>query len=101
LVDYSDRTRNLVQFRTIIVNMIRVNVHDAKTRFSSLLEAAKNGETIVICNRNKPVAELKAVEQPRTKPRKLGQHVGVLAISEDFNDPLSDEEMALWESPIL
>ena len=81
--------------------MIRVNVHDAKTRFSSLLEAVKQGETVLICNRNKPVAEMKAVEAPRTKPRKLGQHVGVFSISDDFNDPLSDEELALWESPIL
>lgn len=39
-----------------------VNVHEAKTHFSKLLERVENGETIVIARAGKPVAELKAVK---------------------------------------
>jgi antitoxin (DNA-binding transcriptional repressor) of toxin-antitoxin stability system len=44
--------------------MRTVNVHEAKTTLSRLLEEVERGETIVIARNGKPVAELKAVARP-------------------------------------
>jgi antitoxin (DNA-binding transcriptional repressor) of toxin-antitoxin stability system len=51
--------------------MKKVNVQEAKTHRSRYLERVEN-ETIVICRRNEPVAEIKPVRRPRAKPRPLG-----------------------------
>ena len=42
-----------------------VNIHEAKTHLSKLLERVENGETIVIARAGKPVAELSAVKPPK------------------------------------
>ena len=78
--------------------MIRVNVHEAKSRLSQLLEAVAQGDTVVICNRNKPVAELKPIEQAGSEPRKFGQKIAFRSVPEDFNAPLPKDELDAWES---
>jgi antitoxin (DNA-binding transcriptional repressor) of toxin-antitoxin stability system len=52
--------------------MKKVNVYEAKTRLSALLDAVEGGETIVICRRNVPAAELKRVPRPRRRRRPVG-----------------------------
>ena len=49
--------------------MIRVNVHEAKTHLSRYLERVAEGESVVICKRNIPVAELRPIVQPEKKLR--------------------------------
>jgi len=46
------------------VTMIQVNIAEAKSRLSHYLRLATSGEKVMICERNKPVAELVAVKQP-------------------------------------
>jgi prevent-host-death family protein len=61
-----------------------VNVHDAKTHFSKLLERVAKGEEVVIAKAGKPVARLVPVVQP-PPPRKFGTLRGMVTIPEDFD----------------
>ena len=73
--------------------MKKVNVHEAKTHLSKLLERAHAGEEIVIAKGGTPYARLgplRAVE-----PRKPGLLRG--AVPKSFFDPLPDEELDAWE----
>jgi prevent-host-death family protein len=54
-----------------MLTMLMVNIAEAKAKLSEYIEAAARGERILICNRNKPVAELRPVEQPPARPRDL------------------------------
>ena len=42
--------------------MLKVNIHDAKTHLSSLLQAVEQGERVLICRYNRPIAELGPVQ---------------------------------------
>ena len=79
--------------------MFRTNVADAKARLSEYLDRAARGERILICRHNKPIAELRGVEEFRSEPRPVGPLPGrpTFALTERFFDPLSDEELASWE----
>ena len=76
--------------------MIRVNVHEAKTNLSKLLKQVEAGETVLICNRNLVVAELRApyAEKPIPKrpPPGLLKHM-VLYEAPDAWDPMTEEEL--------
>jgi prevent-host-death family protein len=76
--------------------MEKVNVHDAKTHFSRLLDRAQEGEEFVIAKAGKPVARLGPL-QGRAKKRRLGLLDGKLRIPDDFNAPLPDEVLAAFE----
>ena len=69
--------------------MEKVNIHDAKTRLSSLIERVEAGEEIVIARAGRPVARL-APLPPRRNRRKLGALDGRFRIPDDFNAPLPD-----------
>lgn len=73
-----------------------VNVHDAKTRLSKLLEAVEAGEEIVIARAGKPVARLVPF-QPTKAPRQLGLLKGRFKVPPDFDAPLSGDVLALFE----
>jgi len=65
-----------------------VNIHEAKTSLSKLIERVEAGEEIVIARAGRPVAKLVAVRaQPR---RKLGWLNGRFRIPDDFNRPLPE-----------
>ena len=70
--------------------MIVINIHEAKAKLSEYLDAVASGETVVICKRNRPVAELRAVEQKRTEPRPLGGTKGIV-IPPSFFEPMPDD----------
>ena len=73
-----------------------VNIHAAKTNFSSLVDQAAAGEEILIARSGKPVARLVALEK---KPRVLGRMDGKFDIPDDFDDPLPPDILALFEGP--
>ncbi|MDT8439921.1 MAG: type II toxin-antitoxin system prevent-host-death family antitoxin [Wenzhouxiangellaceae bacterium] len=70
--------------------MKQVNLYEAKTQLSKLVEAAVAGEEVIIARAGKPVARLSALEKPAHK-RRLGILDGKITIPEDFNAPLPDE----------
>lgn len=61
-----------------------MNVHEAKTHLSRLLERVEAGETIVIARAGTPVARLVSVEPPQPPPR-LGFLAGAFSVPEDFD----------------
>ncbi len=69
-----------------------VNVHEAKTHLSRLLDQVAAGEEIVIAKAGKPIARLTAMEG--MAPRRPGLLKGRLPDS--FFDPLPDEELDAW-----
>jgi prevent-host-death family protein len=71
---------------------IQVNLYEAKTQLSSLVDRAANGEEIVIAKAGKPLARLVAVK-PEPKPeRKCGQNLlGITYIADDFDAPLPED----------
>jgi prevent-host-death family protein len=71
----------------------KVNVHEAKTHFSKLLERAHAGEEVIIAKGGRPYARLCPLEAP--KPRQPGLLAG--RVDEDFFEPLPDEELEAWE----
>lgn len=73
-----------------------VNIHEAKTHLSRLLEEVRHGEDVVIAKAGKPVARLVPVEEPR-KRREPGSAKGTLWYSDDFDAPLPDEILELFE----
>lgn len=77
--------------------MRTVNIHAAKTHLSRLVAAAAAGEEIVIAKSGKPVARLVPLaEQPRK--RVLGRLRGKIVVPDDFDDPLPDEILDLFEN---
>ena len=76
--------------------MIRVNVRDAKTHLSRHLERVESGETVVICRRNVPIAEIRPLRRPALRRRRLGEAKGSCRLSPQF-DSLPDEIVAAFE----
>ncbi|MBI2890117.1 MAG: type II toxin-antitoxin system Phd/YefM family antitoxin [Nitrospirae bacterium] len=76
--------------------MIRLNIHEAKTHLSRYLKRLARGETIVLCKRNIPIAEIKPLPKPLKKKRPMGSARGKIELLPSFFDELPQEELALW-----
>jgi prevent-host-death family protein len=76
---------------------MEVNIHEAKTHFSKLLEKVALGEEVIIARAGKPVAKLVAVEQA-PKKRILGQARGQIVLPPGWDDPMTEEELAEWSA---
>ena len=76
---------------------MEVNIHEAKTQLSRLLERVALGEEVIIAKAGTPVARLVAVSPARPK-FKLGSAKGKFVVADDFNDPLPKEiEDLFWK----
>ena len=79
--------------------MISLNVNEIKTHFSSFLAKVSNGETILVCKRNVPIAEIKPVAALPIKKRPIGlagKEYPDFEISDAFFDPLPDDILAAF-----
>ena len=82
--------------------MQTVNVHEAKTHLSRLLEAVERGEEVVIARAGHPVATLSAYKPPRRKIAPPGSMEGeIWWMSDDFDDPIDDLFECLSDDPTL
>ncbi len=73
-----------------------VNVHEAKTHLSRLLDRVSQGEEIIIARAGKPAARLVPVrEQPER--REPGSASGRVVVGEDFDAPLPEEILETFE----
>ncbi len=75
--------------------MKQVNIHQAKTHLSRLIERVRAGEEVVIAKGGEPVARL--VPFPRRQPRRLGTLKGRIWVAPDFNAPLPQDVVAAFE----
>lgn len=69
---------------------MRVNMHDAKTHLSRYLKRLKPGETLVLCKRNEPIAEVRLVPRKAVK-RRIGWVKGEFTVPDSFFEPLPPE----------
>lgn len=77
--------------------MVRLNIHEAKTHLSRYLRNLKAGETIIVCRRNVPVAEIRPLPQPALKARPIGLAKGEFELPASFFDPLPDSLVEAFE----
>ena len=83
--------------------MVRVNIHEAKTHFSRYIEQVEQGEVVVICRHNKPVAEMRVIVQndvgPTARPliRKEGLLKGQVSWTPGAFAPMTEEDIALFD----
>ena len=73
-----------------------VNLYEAKTHLSALVERASKGEEVVIAKAGEPKARLVPLSQPM-KHRKPGEWKGRVVISPDFDAPLPEEILGAFE----
>jgi len=76
--------------------MESVNIHDAKTHFSRLIERVLLGEEIVIAKAGRPVAKLVPIPLA-AHDRRPGSARGTFVVPQDFDAPLSEDVLADWE----
>ena len=72
--------------------MTVVNMHEAKTNLSKLVQRAAGGEEIILAKAGEPVAKIVAYTKPQRKPRVPGSMKGQIWMAPDFDDV--DEEIA-------
>lgn len=66
----------------------RVNIHDAKTNLSRYLAELGPGQSLVVCNRNQPVAELRSLRKKTVRKPRIGAAKGEFVVPDSFFDPL-------------
>lgn len=72
-----------------------VNIHEAKTHLSRLIERTGEGETIIIAKAGKPKVILTPVPSPAA--RCPGRFSGKIVMADDFDQPLPGEVLKAWE----
>ena len=72
-----------------------VNIHEAKTHFSKLVDTVLHGNEILIAMAGKPVAKLGPID--KKKPRRFGILKGKIKIAKDFDTPLPEEFLSDFE----
>ena len=73
-----------------------VNIHEAKTHLSRLLQRVLDGEEIVIARAGRPVARLVPYAAAGA-PRQPGRYAGQIRVAADFDEPLPDDLQALQD----
>jgi antitoxin (DNA-binding transcriptional repressor) of toxin-antitoxin stability system len=77
--------------------MIRINIHEAKTHLSRYLKHLEQGETILLCRRNVPVAEIRPLPPAPNGRRPIGLAKGKLTVPPSFFEPLPEEVIEGFE----
>jgi prevent-host-death family protein len=73
-----------------------VNIHEAKTQFSRLVDAAAEGETIVIAKSGKPLVKLTRLDS-EPAPKRLGFLRGRGSVPDDFDRMGTDQIASLFD----
>ncbi|MES2708974.1 MAG: hypothetical protein V4726_20430 [Verrucomicrobiota bacterium] len=83
--------------------MTQINLNEVKSRLSHYAKLVKAGETIILCDRNKPFAEIRPLGLPAASlsKRPLGLMQGWFPVPDDFNAPDPELEQALENTPVF
>ena len=72
------------------MDTIQVNIHEAQTQLSELIQAALNGKQVIIAKGNKPVVRLEVLPEVQSN-RIIGHARGLIhSVDDDFDEPLED-----------
>jgi prevent-host-death family protein len=78
--------------------MITVNIHEAKTHLSRLIEQAAKGEPFIIAKAGKPIVKVTAIDAPEPQEiKRFGFLKGLVSVPEDFDTMFADEIQAMFE----
>lgn len=69
--------------------MHQVNIHEAKTHLSKLIQEAISGEEVIIAKGNKPMVKLVSLKSQKNQ-RQLGTAKGQIVMADNFDEPLDD-----------
>ncbi|MFN0104433.1 MAG: type II toxin-antitoxin system Phd/YefM family antitoxin [Bryobacteraceae bacterium] len=75
---------------------MQVNVHEAKTQLSRLLELVESGETVIIARQGQPVVELVPARKKLGLPFGIARNAPLVAPGDSWWGPLSVEEADAW-----
>jgi len=78
------------------MTMIKLNVHEAKTHLSRYLAELEEGEVIILCRRNVPIAEIRGIPTQRGE-RPVGLAKGEFEVSDEFFAPLPEDILESFE----
>lgn len=73
-----------------------INIHEAKTHLSRIVDEVAAGTDVIIAKAGKPMARLTAIAGVK-RPKKLGLLKGKIKVPDDFNAPLDDEVLGSFE----
>ena len=68
-------------------------MHDAKTNLSRYVDELAPGDTLVLCSRNEPVAEIRKLDKKKKRVPRIGVAEGEFELPDSFFDPLPEEIM--------
>jgi antitoxin (DNA-binding transcriptional repressor) of toxin-antitoxin stability system len=78
--------------------MIKLNIHEIKTQLSKYIDLVEGGETVLVCKRNVPVAEIRSIGKKKQKRKPvMGWAEGQGKTSLSLDEPMSRVELLLWE----
>ena len=75
---------------------MQVNVHEAKTQLSRLLDLVESGETVAIARQGLPVAELAPAKKKLGLPFGVAQNSRLVPEGDAWWSPLTEEELSAW-----
>ena len=75
---------------------MQVNVHEAKSQLSRLLELVEEGETVIIARHGEPVAELVPARRKSGFPFGIARSEPLVAAGDGWWQPMSDAEAEDW-----
>ena len=70
---------------------MRYNTYEAKAHLCEILDRVERGERVIICRRNKEIAEICPLRPQGKKRRQIGVGRDLVQIADDFDAPLPDE----------
>ncbi len=71
-----------------------LDIHEAKLHLEEHVARLEQGDRIILCCRNRPVAEILPILEPATQPRPVGLGKGLVEVPDSFFDPLPDDILA-------
>jgi antitoxin (DNA-binding transcriptional repressor) of toxin-antitoxin stability system len=78
--------------------MIKVNIQEAKTHLSRYIDRVEDGEVVVVCRHNEPVAELRAIQTASVAPTRIaGLLKGLVHWEPNAFAPLTEQELAEFD----
>ena len=72
-------------------SQLKLNIRQTKTRLSAILAKLRPGDKVLICRRNTPIAEIRALPSASSKRRPIGLDAGKLKVPQSFFEPLPNE----------
>jgi antitoxin (DNA-binding transcriptional repressor) of toxin-antitoxin stability system len=76
--------------------MKKLNIQEVKTHLSRYLPLLERGETILLCRRNVPIAEIRPLPTTRKTKRPIGLAKGEFSVPLEFFEPLPDDLLAAF-----